>query len=82
MLKEPVIQNKDIPKEFDYDSFWITMLEFLMKDKSGTLFDFVNQYNRQQAFNFINNNMSVIPFDIKNMIHRIYESIRLENGGA
>ena len=82
MLKNPVVQNKDIPKEFDYDSFWITMLEFLMKDKSGTLFDFVNQYNRQQAFNFINNNMSVIPFDIKNMIHRIYESIRLENGRA
>jgi hypothetical protein len=80
MLKEPVIQNKDIPKEFDYDSFWITMIEFLMKDKSGTLFDFVNQYNRQQAFNFVNDNMSVISFDIKDMIYRIYENIRLENG--
>lgn len=80
MLKEPVVQNKDIPKEFDYDSFWMTMLEFLMKDKSGTLFDFVNQYNRQQAFNFVNDNMSVISFDIKDMIYRIYENIRLENG--
>lgn len=79
MLKQPVSQVKDIPKEFDYDSFWITMIKVLMKDKSNTLYDFIVNHNRKQAYNFVNANMSVVPIDIKEMIDRIYESIELEN---